>query len=317
MTLIKKLAFTPLLIISLLLLLYIFNPVLKSIDLIFSFDLGTFYQLITLSALILFSSLIFVLITSLASDLKIIIPIIILASALPFVLIETKLAIILAAIVFISLLLTYVSLESKLKSYLTFNAASLLSPSVKQLSSLLILGFCLIYYLSMNNIIQQQGFQIPDSLIDAALKFSPQVNMSVQGFKYDKRLIAQLPQLTQDQLELLKKNPELLKQYGVDPKMLDNISLPIPSNITKPSSATDMNSFLKQAVKDQIQSLIKPYQDFIPAVLAVMLFFTLQSFIAVLSVFLTPIIWLIFFILEKTNFIHYEIEMREAKKLVV
>lgn len=78
-----------------------------------------------------------------------------------------------------------------------------------------------------------------------------------------------------------------------------------------------MDNFLKQTVKDQVQNIIKPYQDFIPAILAVLLFFTLQSFIAVLSVILPPLLWLVFFILEKTNFIHYEIEMREAKKLVI
>lgn len=271
-------------------------------------ELNTFIQLITVSLLVLFSSLIFVLIASLSSGLKIIIPIIILTATLPFALIETKLAIILAAIIFISLLLTFVGLETKLKNYLTFNANSLLSPSIKQLSRLLILGLSLIYYLSVNSVIQQQGFQIPDSLIDAALKFTPQSNLPVQ---------AQLPQLTSEQLELLKKNPQLLKQYGIDPKMLDNVSLSTPSNKAKPSSTTDMNSFLKQTVKEQIQSLIKPYQDFIPAILALLLFFTLQSFIAVLSIFLSPLLWLIFLVLEKTNYIHYEIEMREAKKLVV
>lgn len=322
MILIKKLAFTPLLVISFLILLYFFNPILKSINLIFSLDLSTLYQLITLSILILISSLIFVLISSLTADLKLIIPVIILVSALPFVLIETKLAIILAAIVFISLLLTFVSLETKLKGYLTFNATDLLSPSIKQLAGLLIFGLCLIYYLSINNVIGQQGFQIPDSLIDAALKFSPQATLPVQGFKYDKRLVAQLPQLTPEQLELLKKNPQLLKQYGIDPKTLDNISLPTPAktiqlSTTSSNTPANMNDFLKQTVKDQVQGLIKPYQDFIPAVLALLLFFTLQSLLAVLSLFLTPLIWLIFFILEKTNYIHYEIEMREAKKMVV
>lgn len=313
MAVIKKLTFAPLLLINFILLLYFFNPFLKSTNLIFSLELNTFIQLITVSLLVLFSSLIFVLIGSFSSNLKIIIPIIILVSALPFALIETKLAIILAAIIFISLLLTFVGLETKLKTYLTFSAANLLSPSIRQLSGWLILGLSLIYYLSVNSVIQQQGFQIPDSLIDTALKFTPQTALPpVQGFKYDNRLIAQLPQLTPDQLELFKKNPQLLKQYGIDPKDLDNINP--SSNATSPAN---MNDFLKQTVKDQLQSLIKPYQDFIPAILAVLLFFTLQSFIAVLSIFLSPLLWLIFFILEKSNFIHYEIEMREAKKLVV
>ncbi len=289
MILIKKLAFAPLIFISFLLLLYFFNPLLKSIDLIFSLDLSTFYQLIILSLLILLTSLSFVLFATLASDWKIVLPIIFLSAAFCFLFIEMRLAIILTVVIVISMILTLVNLEGKLKSYLTFDPNSLFSPSIKQLAGFLILGLSLIYYLSISSLIQQQGFQIPDSLIDTALKFTPQPNLPA----------TQLPQIPPEQLELLKKNPEALRQYSIDPKMLDSDNL------------------LKQTVKDQLQNLIKPYQAFIPALLAVLLFFTLQSFTAVLSVLLSPLLWLIFLILQKSDFIHFETEMREVKKMVV
>lgn len=319
MFLIKKLAFAPLFLISFLLLLYFFNPFLKSVDLIFSLDLNTFYQLIILSSLILLTSLFFVLFTSLALDWKVVLPVVILSAAAPFLFIEIRLAIILAVAVFISMVLTLVSLEGKLKSYLTFDAGALFSPSVKQLAGFLILGLSLIYYLSINSLIQQQGFQIPDSLIDTALKFTPQPNLPVQGFKYDRRLVAQLPQITSEQLELLKKNPEVLKQYNIDPKMLENITPQTPSKTNKSPAASslNMNDLLKQTVKDQVQTIIKPYQSFIPPLLAALFFFTLHSLLSLASVFLNPLLWLIFKILEKSGFIHFETEMREAKKLVV
>lgn len=77
------------------------------------------------------------------------------------------------------------------------------------------------------------------------------------------------------------------------------------------------SELIKPMITEQLQNIIKPYQNIIPAILALLLFLTLQSFVAILGIFLSPIIWLIFYILEKTNFIHFETEMREVKKLVV
>ncbi|MDO8640997.1 MAG: hypothetical protein Q7R33_05585, partial [Nitrosarchaeum sp.] len=154
------------------------------------------------------------------------------------------------------------------------------------------------YYLSINKELSQKGFEIPDSLIDSTLKLMPQTNLPT----------AQLPQLPPEQIELLKQNPDLLKQYGVDPKLLD--SLP-----TQTTNST--NELIKPLIKDQLQNIIKPYQNFIAPVLALLFLLTLQSFTAILGLFISPILWLIFLLLEKTNFIHFESEMREVKKMVV
>lgn len=186
-------------------------------------------------------------------------------------------------------------------------APSLLSPIVKQVTGILILLLSLGFYLSVNQKIAQNGFEIPDSLIDTALKVS-QPSIPVQGFKYDKTLMAQI---TPDQLELLKKNPELLKQYGIDPKTLDSL----PVSVSTPDLNT--TAMIKPLVKDQLQNIIKPYQNFIAPILALLFFLTLQSLTALLGLFISPILWLIFLLLEKTNFIHFETEMREVKKLVV
>lgn len=102
--------------------------------------------------------------------------------------------------------------------------------------------------------VQEQGFQIPDSLIDASLKLTDQ---------------------------------------------------------------GQIDSLVKEALKDQIQNLIKPYLGLIPAVVAALLFFTLQALTSLVSLLIYPLLWLIFLILEKIGFVKFTTEMREVKKMVV
>lgn len=301
MILVKKLTFASVFWLSLAVLFYFASPLLKTTDLLFSLNLQTLYQLIILSVLILTSALMFVIFATLALDWKLVLPTVILSALIPLLFTPFNLGIVFGIGLIVSLGLAYLNSENRMKSYLTFQASTLLSPSVKQLAVLLILTLSVGYYLSINNQVAQKGFEIPDSLIDTALKLMPQTNLPV----------AQLPQITPDQIELLKKNPEILKQYGIDPKQLD--SLPVSKN-TPSLNTTDM---IKPLIKQQLQNIIKPYQKIIPAVLALIFFLTLQTFVSILEIFLPPIIWIIFLILEKTNFIHFKTEMREVKKLVV
>ncbi len=74
---------------------------------------------------------------------------------------------------------------------------------------------------------------------------------------------------------------------------------------------------IKATVTTQINELVKPYQDYLPLILGLMFFASLQSISALLSLLLTPILWLLFFIFTKTGFIKFDIETREIKKLVV
>lgn len=304
MILAKKLTFAPIFLVLLATLLYFASPLLKTTDIIFSLNLQTFYQLIILSILILASSLAFVIFASLSLDWKIILPVILISSVIP-------LDLVLGIGIAISLLSSFIVLENRMKGYLNFQASSLLSPSIKQLTGFLIIALSVSFYLSANKQIVQKGFEIPDSLIESSLNLMPQTNLSVQGYKYNKRLIAQLPQITPEQIQLLKQNPDLLKQYGVDPKMLDSLTTTTNSNSNLTAQA------VKPLIKQQLQTMIKPFQNFIAPILALLLFLTLQSFTAILGLFISPIVWIIFYILEKTKFIHFEAEMREVKKLVV
>ena len=110
--------------------------------------------------------------------------------------------------------LAYYLLSLKLKTYINFQANLLLNPIIRNLSTLIILVVSVVFYLSVDQEIKLQGFQIPDSLIETSLKFAaPQV----KGIK-----IAQVPNITPEQLEFIKKNPELLRQQGLDPAILDS-----------------------------------------------------------------------------------------------
>ena len=139
--------------------------------------------------------------------------------------------------------------------------------------------------------ITEKGFQIPDSLINTALKFAPQPESQENS-------TSSLPQISPDQLNLLKNNPDLLKQIG---KPVQNIA----------------NDLIGQTVKKQFQDLIKPYTNFIPAILSILLFLTLQSFMAIINLLIYPLLWIKFYILEKTGFIKFTQESRLVKKMVI
>lgn len=307
MHLLKKLIFALPFLIIFTVLIYQINPLLASYDFIFSFSLKTLTDLILISLLFFFSSFLFILFATLASDWKIILPVAILGSAVPLVFAQTALSLILAVAIFISLLITSLFLDSSLKKYLTFEAGVLLGPNIRNLSSLLVLAFCLIYFFSVTKIIAQNGFQIPDSLIDAAVKITSSATPNLPTEE------ANLSQIPADQLDFLKKNPDLLKQYGIDPKMLDTLSQPKSLNPTQ----TLVNDQSKKLIKETFQNFLKPYIGYIPAFLAILLFSILETQNFLLGLFTSLILGLTFLILEKTGFTKFVVEQREVKKLVV
>ncbi len=308
MILMKKLAFAPIFLVFFIVLLYQFVPIAASSDFIFSLSLDTLVQFIVVSLFFTLSAFLFIVFATLAQNWKITLPISIAAAGLTLPFIGPSQAIILVASVLISLVITLVILNAALASYLTFQPGKVIGPSVKLLSTLLVLSFCIVYFLSMNQVIAKKGFQVPDSLIDTALKMSP-VNLPQDETSTQ----TQLPNITPEQIALLKQNPDLLKQSGLDPKILDTLSQ--PQTTSNPQNLTQQ--LVKQAVKDQVQNIIKPYISYIPAFLAVLLFFTLQFFTSIINIFLSPLLSLTFLILEKTGYTHYQTEQREVKKLVV
>lgn len=274
MILVKKLFLAPLLLIIFGLLASQLAPFLKSYEFIFSLSWDRLTQLIALSALVTLFSFCFVLYTTFAQELKFVLPVGLVVTFLPMLFLDPALGLVFAVGVLFSLLLTYFTLINKLKTYLTFESNSLLGPSIRHLTSLLILTFCLAYFLSINQTIQKGGFQIPDSIIDTALKFaSPAQSETTQK------------ELVQSSLTVEQAEP------------------------------TD--DVIKQTVKSKLQNLLQPYLGLIPAALSVILFITLQSLVSILVLFIYPLLWIIFYILEKVGFTKFTTEMRPVKKLVI
>lgn len=174
MPIIKKLAFSPIYIILLLFLLAQLSPLLKSADLIFSLDLQVLMQLLTISTLIVLSSLAFVLFAVFALDWKFVAPVGILACLTPFLFIASPASLFFSIGLLTSQILTFVILQNSLKNYLTFNPNNLFGPPIRNLTTLLAVTVCAVYFIFINTQISQKGFQIPDSLLDTALNLTSQ-----------------------------------------------------------------------------------------------------------------------------------------------
>ena len=315
----KKLIFAPFFIIVFAILIWQLPDHLNSYDLILSFSLNNILVLISLSALILFTSLLFVLFAALANDWKLIIPAAILSAIIPMFFLNQAMGLIMAVSILASLLIIYVSLENSLKTYVNFAPAPLFGPSIRHLSTLLIIIISFTYFLLINQKIQTEGFQIPDQLIDESLKLIPQprFNRGQQQLPVTQapQTTATQPSITPEQLELLRQDPELLEQYGLDPSVLDTISIPQNQENIQPQSV--LNETIKQTVKDQFQTIVDPYVNFIPAVLGLLLFLVLLSITSFLTILIYPLLWITFYSLEKSGFVKFVVETRSVKKMVV
>lgn len=297
----KKLTFAPLFLISLVFVFYQYSQILRSPFMIFSFGMDQLTQILILVGSVIFSGLFFALFVGLAMDIRFVLGFALISALIPFLFLNFTIAIFTSLALLTVLAVVYPVLVNKLKSYLTFLPTTLFLPSIKQFGSFLILILAFGYFLSINADIKKNGFKIPESLIDAAINLNPQTKnleeSSLGNFKLD-----------QAQIDQLKKNPQLLKQYGLDIKDLEKLQIP---------GVNSSQSFLKTTLSKQFDKMLEPYIGFIPAVLALIFFFSLQSLFTLLSVLLVPLVWIIFYVLEKTGFIHFTTEMREVKKMVV
>lgn len=307
MLVLKKLIFAPFFLIFFALLLSQLSLLLESSDFIFSISANSLIQLITISLFIMLTSFSFVLFASFSQDWKYFLIVGVLATIITFFFLEPGLAIVLAVVFLVSLLITFINLDTTLKTYVNFAPNSLFGPAMRHLGGLLILSICVVYFFSSNKVVAEKGFLIPDSLIDSAIKLSGSQLPNPESSP------TSLSQISPEQLELLRQNPALLKQSGIDPKILDTIGKPT-QNLAPQDLA---NNLIKQTVKTQVQDLIKPYTGFVPAILAVLLFLSLQSVISLINLLVYPLLWIVFYVLEKSGFIKFTEESRLVKKMVM
>lgn len=310
----KKLAFS----IPFLACFYWFNfslsPYFKDIYLAFSWDPKALAQLPLVILFLCLADLFFILFISFCNDWKLILPASIAASIAPLIFLPAPLGLMIAVGTFLSfLLITYFTLK-KLKNYVNFDPINLFNPYVKNLTALLILFISIAFFFQAKGEIKTKGFEIPDSFIDTAINLSGTAEPQVKGIK-----IAQGPAITKEQIELLRKYPDLLKQYGITAAQLDELEKQTPNSIKTVISLPGSNepTSIKSLVKDQLQKSLKPYFSFIPIILGVLFFVQLESAAWFILIFSPLLITLVFLILEKSGFVKFTTEMRPVKKMVL
>lgn len=325
MSFVKKITFAPLFILLIAVTFYFYKIILdRYLDIYFG-SYGGLYEFGLLSIPLLLTGLTYCLFVTFTQDFKYAFGIAVIAVLTLFIFLPANLSLVIACGILISLIVGYFNLQTELKSYVNFLPAKILKNPIKLINTFLLLSLTFGYFLHANSIIQSKGFKIPDSIIDWAIDLSLQgQNIPVKGVKY----LAQLPTLTQDQINLLKQNPEVLKQYGLNPADLDQLvpeanskSMKTPNQnavqVIPSISGMNLKDIIKAQIADSLDQMIKPYLFAIPFVLA-FLFYSLASFcLWIASMFINPIIFLLFYIFEKTGFLKYETEMREVKKIIV
>lgn len=301
MAILKKIIFGLLFLASISALIYAYKLVLSSYLDVYFKAYGGLYEFGLISILIILASLFFCLFVTFSQSFKYAGPLALLGSLSSFLFLTTNLSMVVGICLFLSLTLVYFNLQTMLKSYITFQPASLLNGPIKLLNTFILFSLAFGYFLNANSIIQTQGFKIPEAIIN----WSVDLTLRMQG--------------TQD-LNLLKQNPDILKQLGINPNDLG--SMPQSQNkdsvkVVPSLPGINGRDIMNAQTGNMLDLVLKPYIFAVPFILTVM-FYSYPSFILwVISIFLSPIILFIFYLFEKSGFVKFEKEMREVKKMVV
>lgn len=274
----KKLTFALFLLVAFAFLCHKLSYLFNTYDFIFSLSSQVYIDMINISILISLFSFLFILFSTLAMELKLIIPIGVALFILAIIFFGYQLSGLVFAIgILVILFIIYISVENVMKNYLNFSPASIFSPIVKYLSGLLIFVIAVSYYFSINNVLMKNGFQIPDSIIETVIELSPNIN--------------QLIKQSNDSQSLLKINSESQQNF--------------------------IRDSIKKTIRGQIQDIIKPFIGFVPIILALLFFITFQSITSLVNLLIYSLFWLTFFVLEKIGFITFIEEQRTVRKIVI
>ncbi len=313
MDVVRKLFFAPFFLFSLVV-MFIFadQMVAEPLGVLFGLTASSAFTLFYLVGSIILTGFFYILFVSMSSDWRLVVPVAILAGLVPFGLFaDFQIGSYLAVGVLVSLLIGFFVQKQKMDSYVTFSAVQLLQPQIKLITLFLILSISIAYYSTATRQIKEEGFSIPDPLIEAAISMSGQQNQLTEMDTGSQEAV--VPQLSPALVAQLKQNPEILKQYGYTPADLDALS----AVGQKKSEGSTSGSLVSGLVKTQIDKIIAPYIDWVAPLLTLLFFISLSSLSSFFALVLPPLIGIIFMILEKIGFIHFDREMREVKKLTV
>ncbi len=307
--LLKKLAFAPLFLIFLSLTYFWLDPIFETSLNFLSLGSSELIMILIFCIMVILTSLFFVLLSAFSQDWKLVLPIALISAVPGVIFIPGNGGYTLGAGTTLSLIMVYLVLHHKLKTYFNFDPMVLFSPSIKMLNSMLILSIAVASFFFFNPVIQKDGFGIPESLFDSVFKLTSQ--SSGLGLE-TKSQTPPIPQIPKEQIELLKQNPEILKQYGLSESMLDELSNPKTTD-----KSEDPQSLIKATTQNLIKSMTKQYSMVVSILLSFILYSMLGTYIFIFSFFLPPIVSLIFKLLEKSGYITFVTETREVKKMVV
>jgi hypothetical protein len=294
MVILKKLTFAPFFLLSFAYLLFLTVQFLKNSNSGINISVEFFVAFLILVVMCLVVGFFFVVFCTLSQDWKLVLPVSLLGSLLPFVFLDLNFGLFLAVICFLSFLAIFATLENKLKTYITFQPSVLLSSPIRNTACLIAVGISLIYFLTISASIKANGLQLPDSTIDLLQNvFSPK----------------QSNQISPEQLDLIKNNPQLLQGTGY--------SLQDIENVAKSGTNATANPAVRETIKKTFQSFLQPYLAYIAPVLGLLFVLNFISTIVFVSILLPIPLWLLFWILRTTGFVKFVTEMREVKKLVV
>jgi hypothetical protein len=342
MNILKKITFAPLLVFSMIAVVILADQMLVDpLNSIFIFSSSSMYQITYLALSLTLVALSFVIIVTLSGSWEIPLFVAGFSSLIPLIMIQQyPVNIILALGFFISFLIGLFVHLQKLASYITFSSKQILAPSIGLVTLLLSITLSVAAYQATSTKIEKEGFSVPDPLIDAALQFSGANSLSspssfqdpnVQGLSTAADTTIPQINLSPEQIKFIQQNPQLLQQFGITPEQFNDFvkSQKQPNSTgnkkdieNSPTSAEPTNSMessdlMKSLVKAQLNKALEPYKPVIGIITGSLLFSTL-SFVNYFVGFLTPLLLaFIFWILEKTGFVHFIKEMREVKKLVV
>ncbi len=362
MNLIKKLTFTPFLVISMVAVVVFTNILLQDpVNNMLGLQVSSFFTLLYLSIALVAAGLFFALIVTLCLSWEIPLFVAGVSSLIPLMMIQNSpVNFVLAGGFFLSFILALFTLLQKLKNYLTFQPGTILRPGVGQLAFFMAVVISIASYQVVSENITKNGFSLPDQLIDAAVKMSGVPTLSnptipgldnlesVKGVSTTSDTPA--IQISPEQIEFIKQNPQLLEQFHITPEQFNAIVSPqqtssAPSTKTStsssavkkqptgsktttstksgttntPSTPTSIgeSDAIKSLIKSQLNTAIKPYAFFLAPVVGFLVFSSITFGNYVLGYLVPLVLWIIFGILEKSGFVHFEKEMREVKKLVV
>lgn len=256
----------------------------KDFLILFSFDMNLLFQLIFFAITIVATAYLFLVFANLASDWVLVLPLALLSSIAVFFLTVAPISYFLAGGLFVAFCLSSALLFNKIKKDPTsFHTSSYIIKPSGQLITLIILITSATLYFSVST----NKEQVVQKLVDSVVNFST---------------------------DLLKQDPQLLKQFGLDTSVLNQFDTTNSTAAILQNAAVEAT---KPVITKQVTDLITPYLFIIPYLIAFIFYLNFQFFTSIISLLFYPIIYLLFWILEKVGFIHFETETREVKKLIV